>query len=102
MRAILSVLLLFTICAGCNSVQLADMSPAVEDSLQEEMCTPEQILEHEVQGEENLFSIADKYGLTAETVLWANYDELADNPNNLIDKTDKSCTIATWQNESFT
>jgi murein DD-endopeptidase MepM/ murein hydrolase activator NlpD len=38
---------------------------------------------YEVQQGDNLFFIADKYGLKPETVLWGNYDILRDNPQTL-------------------
>lgn len=36
-----------------------------------------------VQGGDSVFSIANMYKLKPETVLWANYDQLDDNPNML-------------------
>ena len=38
---------------------------------------------YEVQPGDNLFLIADKYGLRPETVLWGNYEVLRDNPQFL-------------------
>jgi len=38
---------------------------------------------YEVQPGDNLFMIAEKYGLRPETVLWGNYDVLRDNPQFL-------------------
>lgn len=38
---------------------------------------------YEVQAGDNLFLIADKYGLKPETILWGNYDVLHDNPQFL-------------------
>lgn len=38
---------------------------------------------YEVQQGDNLFAIADKFGLKPETVLWGNYDVLRDNPQTL-------------------
>jgi len=38
---------------------------------------------YEVQSGDNLFSIAERYGLKPETVLWGNYDTLRDNPQFL-------------------
>ncbi len=38
------------------------------------------ILIHEVQLGESVFSIAEQYGLKPETILWGNYDTLQDNP----------------------
>ena len=38
---------------------------------------------HEVQPGDNLFAIADKYGLQPETILWGNFDVLQDNPQFL-------------------
>ncbi len=38
---------------------------------------------YEVQAGDNLFLIADKFGLKPETVLWGNYDVLQDNPQFL-------------------
>jgi murein DD-endopeptidase MepM/ murein hydrolase activator NlpD len=32
---------------------------------------------------DSVFAIAQKYDITPETLLWANYDELQDNPHNL-------------------
>jgi murein DD-endopeptidase MepM/ murein hydrolase activator NlpD len=41
------------------------------------------VAEYEVQAGDNLFAIADQYGLKPETVLWGNYDILQDNPQFL-------------------
>jgi len=38
---------------------------------------------YEVQSGDNLFSIAERYGLKPETVLWGNYGTLRDNPQFL-------------------
>jgi murein DD-endopeptidase MepM/ murein hydrolase activator NlpD len=38
---------------------------------------------YEVQTGDNLFLIAERYGLKPETVLWGNYDVLRDNPQTL-------------------
>jgi hypothetical protein len=38
---------------------------------------------YEVQLGDNLFAIADKFGLKPETVLWGNFDILQDNPQTL-------------------
>jgi murein DD-endopeptidase MepM/ murein hydrolase activator NlpD len=38
---------------------------------------------YEVQPGDNLFLIADKYGLDPETILWGNYEVLRDNPQFL-------------------
>lgn len=39
--------------------------------------------EYTVQKGDSVFSIANKFKLKPETVLWANYDQLTDNPNML-------------------
>ncbi len=41
------------------------------------------LVEYTVQKGDSVFSIATKYKLKPETVLWANYDQLDDNPNML-------------------
>ncbi len=41
------------------------------------------VANYEVQTGDNLFAIADKFGLKPETVLWGNYDILRDNPQFL-------------------
>ena len=41
------------------------------------------VVTHEVQPGDNLFAIANKYGLQPETVLWGNFDVLQDNPQFL-------------------
>ena len=41
------------------------------------------VVEYTVQKGDSIFSIANKYKLKPETVLWANYDLLNDNPNFL-------------------
>ena len=41
------------------------------------------VVEYTVQMGDSIFSIANKYKLKPETVLWANYDLLNDNPNFL-------------------
>lgn len=42
-----------------------------------------EVITYIVQPGDNLFSIADKFGLRPETVLWGNYDVLQDNPQFL-------------------
>jgi murein DD-endopeptidase MepM/ murein hydrolase activator NlpD len=42
-----------------------------------------EIILYEVQTGDNVFSIADKYGLKPESILWGNYDVLKDNPQLL-------------------
>ena len=44
---------------------------------------PGESIEYTVIEEESLFSIAEKFGLKPETILWANPDVLADNPANV-------------------
>ncbi len=41
------------------------------------------VITYTVQTGENLFSIADKFNLHPETILWANEDILASNPRNV-------------------
>ncbi len=41
------------------------------------------MIQHTVQEGDTLFGIAAQYGLNPETVLWANYDALQDNPHLL-------------------
>jgi murein DD-endopeptidase MepM/ murein hydrolase activator NlpD len=41
------------------------------------------IITYTVQTGDNLFAIADMYGLKPETILWGNYDVLKDNPQFL-------------------
>jgi murein DD-endopeptidase MepM/ murein hydrolase activator NlpD len=41
------------------------------------------VLSYTVQAGDNLFLIADKYGLKPETILWGNYETLHDNPQFL-------------------
>lgn len=41
------------------------------------------VVDYTVQKSDSVFSIANKYKLKPETVLWANYDKLDDNPNML-------------------
>jgi murein DD-endopeptidase MepM/ murein hydrolase activator NlpD len=36
--------------------------------------------EYEVQAGDNLFTIAEQFGIEPETILWSNYDTLKDNP----------------------
>ncbi len=40
-------------------------------------------LTYTVQPEETIFSIAERFGLRAETILWANQAQLHDNPHRL-------------------
>lgn len=42
-----------------------------------------EVTTYEVKQGDNLFSIAEKYGLRPETVLWGNYETLRDNPQFL-------------------
>jgi murein DD-endopeptidase MepM/ murein hydrolase activator NlpD len=41
------------------------------------------VIQYTVQDGDTLFGIAAQYGLTPETLLWANYDALQDNPHLL-------------------
>ena len=41
------------------------------------------VLEYVVEQGDSLFAIAETYGLTPETILWGNFDTLADNPHTL-------------------
>jgi murein DD-endopeptidase MepM/ murein hydrolase activator NlpD len=41
------------------------------------------VITYTVESGDNLFSIADQYGLKAETILWGNFETLQDNPNML-------------------
>ncbi|MGW8249833.1 MAG: LysM peptidoglycan-binding domain-containing protein, partial [Anaerolineales bacterium] len=41
------------------------------------------VITYTVQTGDSLFSIADKYGLKPETILWGNFDTLEDNPHLL-------------------
>ena len=41
------------------------------------------VITYEVQQGDNLFSIADQYGIQPETILWGNYTVLQDNPRLL-------------------
>lgn len=42
-----------------------------------------EIVKYVVQSGDSLFGIADRFGLKPQTVLWANYDVLQDNPHAL-------------------
>lgn len=42
-----------------------------------------EIIKYVVQSGDSLFGIADQFGLKPQTVLWANYDVLEDNPHAL-------------------
>ena len=42
-----------------------------------------QIMSYVVQQGDTLFGIAEKYNLQPQTMLWGNYNTLADNPDNL-------------------
>ena len=44
---------------------------------------PGESIQYTVAEGENLFSIADKFGLKPETILWVNPDKLADSPANI-------------------
>jgi murein DD-endopeptidase MepM/ murein hydrolase activator NlpD len=41
------------------------------------------VLKYVVQSGDSLFGIAEKFGLKPETLLWGNYEVLADDPHNL-------------------
>jgi murein DD-endopeptidase MepM/ murein hydrolase activator NlpD len=43
----------------------------------------EEVSEYTVQKGDSIFSISNKYGLKPDTILWANYDILNDNPDML-------------------
>jgi len=49
------------------------------------------VITYTVQQGDSIFSIADDFGLKAETILWGNYDLLKDNPHLL--KTDQKLNI---------
>jgi murein DD-endopeptidase MepM/ murein hydrolase activator NlpD len=42
-----------------------------------------EVIKYVVQKGDNLFGIAEKFGIKAETLLWGNYDVLEDNPHAL-------------------
>jgi len=42
-----------------------------------------EVITYEVQKGDTVFGIAEKFGLKPETILWGNYDVLADNPHAL-------------------
>lgn len=42
-----------------------------------------EVIKYVVQAGDSLFGIAEKFGLKPETLLWGNYDVLADDPHNL-------------------
>ncbi len=42
-----------------------------------------EIIEYTVQPGDSIFGIAEKFGLKPETILWGNYDVLADDPHRL-------------------
>jgi murein DD-endopeptidase MepM/ murein hydrolase activator NlpD len=42
-----------------------------------------EVIKYVVQKGDNLFGIADKFGIKPETLLWGNYDVLEDNPHAL-------------------
>ncbi|HJS29711.1 MAG TPA: M23 family metallopeptidase [Anaerolineales bacterium] len=42
-----------------------------------------EVLSHRVDTGDSVFGIASAYGITPETVLWANYEQLNDNPDYL-------------------
>lgn len=42
-----------------------------------------EVLKYQVKQGDTLFGIAGAYGLTPETILWGNYEVLADNPHSL-------------------
>lgn len=41
------------------------------------------VIRYTVQTGDSVFGIADRFGLTPETILWGNYDELQDDPHSL-------------------
>lgn len=43
----------------------------------------EKVIKYTVQRGDTIFGIAEKFGLKPETILWANYDVLADDPHRL-------------------
>ena len=43
----------------------------------------EAVVQYEVQPGDTVFGIAEKFGLKPETILWGNYDILADDPHRL-------------------
>ena len=45
---------------------------------------PFEVLDYTVQTGDSVFSIADQFHLRPQTVLWANYDTLADDPERLV------------------
>jgi murein DD-endopeptidase MepM/ murein hydrolase activator NlpD len=43
----------------------------------------EKVIKYKVQRGDTIFGIAEKFGLKPETILWGNYDTLADDPHRL-------------------
>jgi len=41
----------------------------------------QEVIQYEVQQGDSVFEVAEKFNITPETVLWANYDQLDDNPH---------------------
>ena len=58
------------------------------------------VITYTVQQGDSIFSIADDFGLKAETVLWGNYDTLKDNPHLL--KTGQEINILPVNAVSYT
>ena len=76
-----------------NEVNLPDMpaeSPAgggIQRAIEVDTIIPSRprvdVTTYTVQAGDNLFLIAEQYGLKPETILWGNYDVLRDNPQFL-------------------
>mgnify|MGYP002640035471 CR=1 FL=1 len=71
-----------------NAVLVPDDSNAIKRQITLKTHIPEdrpsyEIREYTVSRGDSTFSIADEYSIEPETLLWANYDTLEDNPDSL-------------------
>ncbi|HSB88730.1 MAG TPA: peptidoglycan DD-metalloendopeptidase family protein [Anaerolineales bacterium] len=82
--------------SAASTIELADLppfsggpllSPIVQRKVDGHTEIPSRprldVLKYVVQSGDSLFGIAEKFGLKPETLLWGNYDVLADDPHNL-------------------
>jgi LysM repeat protein len=88
------MILVLSLMTGCESQQVESIDTQ-QSAVEATTSTDDQKLSivtanlpsgfevHTVKEGESLFSVADLYSIEPETILWANYDTLKDNPNSV-------------------
>jgi len=63
-----------------GNLELPTMTPTILPAVSYQRS---KVITYTVKTGDSLFSIADAFGLTPETILWSNFETLADNPHRL-------------------